>query len=172
VNIVNPFHFIKFTREARADLQAWQSFIETSNGKSVFLADTWVTSDHLKLFTNVSGSLGYAAVFGSLWFAKAWPSHRQHYQIAVKQLFPIVLALDIWEDIRKNSKLLFLCDNQAVVEVINKESCKDKLIMKLIRRLVLVALKLNVVLELSISLGNIMLLLTSYLVFNFRKPGQ
>jgi hypothetical protein len=80
-------------------------------------------------------------VFGSLWFAKAWPSHLQHYQIAVKELFPIVLALEIWGDILKNGKLLFLCDNQAVVEVINKQSCKDKSIMKLIRRLVLAALK-------------------------------
>jgi hypothetical protein len=92
-----------------------------------------------------SGSLGYAAVFGSLWFAKTWPSHLQHYQIAVKELFPIVLALEIWGDILKNSKLLFLCDNQAIVEVISKQSCKDKLIMKLIRRLVLAALKFNVV---------------------------
>ena len=67
------------------------------NGKSVFLADTSVTSDHLKLFTDASlGSLGYAAVFGSLWFTKTCPSHLQHYKIAVKELFPIVLALKIW----------------------------------------------------------------------------
>ena len=50
--IVNPFHFIRLKCEARADLQAWQSFIETFNGKSVFLADTSVTSDHLKLNTD------------------------------------------------------------------------------------------------------------------------
>ena len=66
VNIVNQFHFIRLTCEARVDLQAWQVFIET-----VFLADTWVTSDHLKLFTDASDPLGYAAVFGSLWFVKA-----------------------------------------------------------------------------------------------------
>ena len=51
VKIVSPFHFIMLTCEARTDFQAWQSFIETFNGKSVFLADTSVTSDHLKLFT-------------------------------------------------------------------------------------------------------------------------
>ena len=48
-----------------------KSFIETFNGKSVFFADTRVTSDHLKLFTDASDSLGYAAVLGSLWFVKA-----------------------------------------------------------------------------------------------------
>jgi len=106
-----------------------KSFIETFNGKSVLLADTGVTSDHLKLFTHASGSLGYAAVFGRLWFPKAWPSHLQQYQIAVKELFPIALPLKIWGNCLKNSNLLFLCDNQAVVEVICKESCKDKSIM-------------------------------------------
>jgi hypothetical protein len=40
VKMVSPFHFIMLTCEARTELQAWQSFIETFNGKSVFLADT------------------------------------------------------------------------------------------------------------------------------------
>jgi hypothetical protein len=94
VKMISPFHFIMLTCEAITDLQAWQSFIETFNGKLVFLADNSVTSDHLKLFTDASlDSLGYAAVFGSLWFTKACPSHLQHYKIAVKELSPIVLAL-------------------------------------------------------------------------------
>jgi hypothetical protein len=58
VKIVSPFHFIMLSCEARTDFQAWQPFIETFNGKSVFLADTSVTSDHLKLFTDAAlGSL-------------------------------------------------------------------------------------------------------------------
>jgi hypothetical protein len=85
VKMVSPFHFIMLTCEAITDFQAWQSFIETFNGKSVFLADNSVTSDHLKLFTDAS--LG--------WFTKVWPSHLQYYQIAIKELFPIVLALTI-----------------------------------------------------------------------------
>ena len=64
VNNVNPFHFIRLTCEARADLQAWQSFIETFNGKSVFLADTWVTSDHLKLFTD---GFRFIRICSSVW---------------------------------------------------------------------------------------------------------
>ena len=87
--------------KAKADVKAWQSFMET-----IFLADTWVTSDHLKLFSNVSGSLGYAAVFGSLWFARAWPSHLQHYHIVVKELLPIVLALEIWGEQLKKIKAI------------------------------------------------------------------
>lgn len=47
--------------------------------------------------------------------------------------------------IHKNSKILFLSDNQAVVDVINKQSCKNKNLMRLIRRLVLASMKWNVI---------------------------
>jgi hypothetical protein len=59
-------HYIKLTWEARADLQAWKSFIENFNGKSLFLGDTWISSDCLKLFTYAAESAGFPAVFGSL----------------------------------------------------------------------------------------------------------
>ena len=144
-SISNPFHFIKLTCEARADLQAWTSFIENFNGKSVFLGDKWLSSDYLKLFTDAAGSSGFAAVFGSYWFAESWPDNLQMYQIAVKELFPIVLALEIWGKYMQNSKILFLSDNMAVVETINKQSCKDKTLMKLVRRLVLASLQYNVI---------------------------
>lgn len=39
---------------------------QSFNGKSVFLSDNWISSDHLKLFTDASGNIGYAAVFGGL----------------------------------------------------------------------------------------------------------
>ena len=64
LKMVSPFHFIILICEARTDLQAWRSFIETFNGKSVFLADTWVTSDHLKLFTD---GFRFIRICSSVW---------------------------------------------------------------------------------------------------------
>ena len=43
-----------------------------------------------------------------------------------------------------NHSVLFLTDNQAVVEVINKQSAKNCHLMRLLRRLVVTALKCNV----------------------------
>ena len=43
-----------------------------------------------------------------------------------------------------NHSVLFLTDNQAVVEVINKQSAKNSHLMRLVRRLVIIALKFNV----------------------------
>lgn len=68
----------------------------------------------------------------------------QHYQIAIKELFPIVIALEHWGQGLRDSKVLFLTDNMAVVEIINKQTSKEKVLMTLIRRLVLSALRFNI----------------------------
>lgn len=144
IKVNNPFHYIKLTSEARADLSAWKYFIDSFNGKSVFMSDKWLSSDHFKLFTDASGSLGYAAVFGEDWFANAWSDVLLPHNIATKELFPIVLAVEIWGYRMSNSKILFFSDNQAVVQVINKQSCKDKVMMRLVRRLVVACLNWNI----------------------------
>jgi hypothetical protein len=46
-------------------ISAWKIFIETFNGKSVFLKDHWQNSESLNLYTDASGNVGFAAVFGS-----------------------------------------------------------------------------------------------------------
>jgi hypothetical protein len=41
IKVFNPFQWIKLTCEARADILAWKCFIESFNGKSMFLPDHW-----------------------------------------------------------------------------------------------------------------------------------
>jgi hypothetical protein len=94
--------------------------------------ENWISSDHFKLFTDASGNIGYAAVFGSWWFEIPAPNH----YTAIKELYPIVIALELWGKYMVNSKVLFLSDNQAVVDVLN---------IRLIRRLVLCTLSYNIV---------------------------
>jgi hypothetical protein len=79
------------------------------------------------------------------WFANSWTKSLHCHQIAVKELFPIVIALELWGKYMVNSKVLFLSDNQAVVDVLNKQSCRDKISMRLARRLVLCTLSYNIV---------------------------
>lgn len=87
---------MRIKKEARLDIKAWLLFIENFNNKSVFKDDTFISSDHLKLYTDASGSLGFAGVLGSKWFANEWPATMSHLQIAIKELFPIVIALELW----------------------------------------------------------------------------
>lgn len=63
---------------------------------------------------------------------------------AIKELFPIGLALEVWSPSLANKKILFMSDNEAIVHVLNKQSCKEKTLMKLIRRPVLTYLSYNI----------------------------
>jgi hypothetical protein len=87
---------------------------------------------------------GYAAVFGSNWFTGEWPPAMQPFHLTIKEFFPIVLAVEIWGNFLTNHKILFFTDNAAVVDIINNTTCKDKVIMKLVHRLVVAALKYNI----------------------------
>ena len=45
----------------------------------------------------------------------------------------------------KNRCILFFTDNEALVHVINKQSCRDKILMSFVRQLVLICLRNNIV---------------------------
>lgn len=136
-----PHYFrVRIKKEARLDIKAWLLFIENFNNKSVFKDDTFISSDHLKLYTDASGSLGFAGVLGSKWFANEWPATMSHLQIAIKELFPIVIALELWGDLLENKNVLFLTDNAAITCVINRQTSKEPTIMRLVRRLVVVCM--------------------------------
>ncbi|XP_062572622.1 uncharacterized protein LOC134234551 [Saccostrea cucullata] len=129
--VSNPRHFIRLTCEARADIQCWLQFISHFNGKSVFLNDVWSSSDHLTLYTvDAASTQGFAAILGAVWFAARWPDEFKQLHITILELFPIVLAMEMWGSHFQNHKILFLTDNEAVVAIINKTSSKDKTVMK------------------------------------------
>lgn len=141
----NPNHHINLGLEARKDIHAWLEFLSHYNGKSILLNDKWVSSNHFRLFSDASG-LGYAAILGSHWFQGSWPKSWRPLHIAIKELFPIVLAVQVWGNLLKNNRLLLLCDYKAVVDIINDQSSKDKLLMSLLRTLTVSAMQYNLVL--------------------------
>ena len=125
MGIVKPHFHIRLGQEARLDLAAWSMFLENFNGTSLLFNDQWLSSEKLELFTDASG-LGYAAVLMGQWFQGHWPPSWLYLNIAIKELFPIVLALHLWPNILVDKRLLVLCDNEAVVYVINSQTSKDK----------------------------------------------
>ena len=142
--VSKPHELIELTEETKQDIDTWQSFINEFNGKSVFLPQKWLSSDHLTLYSDASGLVGFAAILCSEWFASLWFDELRQYQIAIKELFPIVIAMEIWGKELQNKKILFMSDNVSVVQIINKQTSKEKVIMRLIRRLVLSTLRYNI----------------------------
>ena len=141
--LVKKDHWIRLTRAARLDLQAWAVFLTSFNGRVLCLPNAWTSSSSIKLYSDASGA-AFAAVFGSTWLQGTFPGKWRHSNIAIKELLPIVLAVRLWAKELSNQRILFFCDNQAIVYVINKQSSKEPTIMALIRTLVSVTLNYNI----------------------------
>ena len=151
--VCKPHHHIRLSKGAKLDIALWLRFLTDFNGKSFFLDDAWETSDMLKLYTDSAGSIRFGAVFGNRWLHGLWPASWKTYNIAVLELFPIVIAIHIWGSLMVDKCVLFFSDNAPVVDIINKQTCKDASIMVLHRDLVLSCLSTIFCFELTIFRG-------------------
>ena len=121
------------SKDAKADLKVWMRFLGDFNGRAFFLDDLWISSTTLELFTDAAGSKGYGAVFGKKWFFGSWPESWGSLNITFLEFFPIVIALHIWGRSMANKCTCFVTDNSALVDIINRQTSKHKLIMLLVR---------------------------------------
>jgi hypothetical protein len=67
---------------------------------------------------------------------------------------------------------MFFSDNQAVVEAINKQSCKDKALKSLVRRMVLAVLTFNIVFRAKHIAGKSNVTADHLSRFHFQKARQ
>ena len=73
-----------------------------------------------------------------------WPSSWKKKGITLKEFFPIVLAIKIWAEKLRNKYITFHSDNEAVVHIINAQTSKEPEIMGLVRELVVVVMRHNI----------------------------
>ena len=137
-------HHVKLNAAARADLAVWLQFLQHFNGRSMFLHEQWLSSQKVRLYTDSAGSLGYGAIYRSYWLYGPFPDKWKNLNITFLELYPIVLAVNVWGHLMQNHSILFTTDNEALVYIINKQSSKDALIMTGIRKLVAACLKFNI----------------------------
>lgn len=60
------------------------------------------------------------------------------------ELFPVVLAVEVWGESFRDLKIRLNCDNLGVVQVINRISASSLTVVRLLRHLVLRCLQLNI----------------------------
>ena len=141
--IAKPFYFIRITKEVKEDLKIWEMFLKNFNGKTIIRELPVNDSLTLHMYSDAS-KLGFGATFGSEWIQSTWPENWKALNIALLELFPIYVMIKMFGMKLTNSKILFHCDNIAVVSIVNNQTSKDKLIMKLVRPLVLLLLQFNI----------------------------
>ena len=67
-----------------------------------------LSAEKLHMYTGDSGNLGYAAVYGTKWFVHPWLDIHTRYLNSIKELFPIVILVEMWGPLLCNKKKSFL----------------------------------------------------------------
>ena len=67
-----------------------------------------------------------------------------HLQTTIKELYAIVMSCTTWGDVLRKKRILFHCDNLAVVHIIQNGVCKNSDLMTLVRTLFYICTKYNI----------------------------
>lgn len=144
VGLEKPYHHVSLDADARADIAAWQLFMEDYNGKCLMLDYQWQNSQKLHMYSDAAGGVGYGAFLGTRWFVDTWPSNWLKLGITFMELYPIVTAVVAWAEILKNKCVLFHTDNEAVAQIVNKLTSKHPAVMVLVRKLIVTCMSHNI----------------------------
>ena len=146
VGVTDRHEKIRIGTGAKRDIDMWIAFLTDFNGRAMFLDASWVTNSTFELYTDAARTIGFGCYFQGHWTQGHWPieGEIQCRSIAWLELFPLVVALELWGNLMQNKRVVFWSDNQAVVAIINKQTAKGYHIMALVRRFVLLAMKYNV----------------------------
>ncbi|XP_053143317.1 uncharacterized protein LOC128341176 isoform X1 [Hemicordylus capensis] len=140
-------HRIRVTAPMWADLRLWASFLESYNGVS-FWRDSLLLEVVLQVQSDAAGGSGFGVYFRGRWCAERWPAawvaSGATRDLTFLEFFPIVVAIHLWADLFRNHTVRFWCDNQATVQVINRQTSRSPRVMSLVRAFVLACLSNNI----------------------------
>ena len=134
-SVVELSDMIDLSEPALEDIKWWSSFAPGWNGVA-FFQDPVVTSEHLNFFTDASG-FGLGALFGSKWFSLSLPMALHGTPIHLLEFCAVAMAVVTWSSDLTNKQIVISSDNLDIVQVWQSGTCKDKLLMSLVRKLFL-----------------------------------
>ena len=129
-------HPIRLNAEFRRDLHWWLAFFQDWNGISFFLLPGLQPLSDLFVASDAAGSRGFGALWRRNWFASPWLASPTVPSIAFQELVPIVLAGHLWGHRWTQHHVQFLCDNTAVVSILNASTSRCTRVMHLLLSLV------------------------------------
>ncbi len=142
-------HHISINSEARKDIEWWGEFLPSWNGKYKILELNSTPSPSINLFTDASGTHCFGIYFNSRWISRKWPDWAASLSIQWKELFPIYLSCLVWAELFHRKKLIFHCDNMAVIEIWKSKVSKCKHIMSLLWKLFYIAASNNFIVNVT-----------------------
>lgn len=146
-----PYHMLRLSREMKDDLSIWLSFLENFNGVTYIPDQVWFTDETLHLFTDSAGGayMGAACILNKQWCFFPWPpewaDHSVLRDLTFLEMVPVVMAIQLWGGFLQNKKIKLFIDNEALVQVLNKQTSKSKRVMQLVRVFVLCCMQHNII---------------------------
>eukprot|EP00112_Aurelia_sp_Birch-Aquarium-sp1_P012765 Seg2688.4 transcript_id=Seg2688.4/GoldUCD/mRNA.D3Y31 product="hypothetical protein" protein_id=Seg2688.4/GoldUCD/D3Y31 len=128
-------HHVRLSCWELDDIRWWNTLFSQWNGRSLFLFRTWERAPDSYITSDAAGSIGYAAIYENIWFAAKWPLGVDKLNIAIKELVPIVLVGKMWGEAWERKRIVFRCDNMAVVQCLINGTCRDRHLAFLLRKL-------------------------------------
>ena len=141
-SVIRLHHHITLNKEAKADLHWWLDFLPSWPGTSLLLQSHWSLAPDMQLTTDAS-DLGYGGYWAGRWFSQPWPPILRHHTIAWREMYAILIACTTWGSAWRRKRILFHCDNSAVVAIWHTGSCKCPNLMSLVRALYFTAASNN-----------------------------
>ena len=138
-------HHIRLNLECQKDILWWIKYLPDWNGKSVFYDECWSSNCELDLYTDAS-NVGYGAYFRGHWISQSFVGKHEWMSkmgITWRELFAIVVASNTWGNQLCSKRILFHCDNEAVVHILKSGSSKDNSRMVLVRSLFYICARFN-----------------------------
>ena len=85
----------------------------------------WLLPDGFGMPSDAAKFVGCGGLLGKSWFALRWPKIENLPDITILELVPIVLAASVRGQLWSRQRILFNCDNLAVVHVLQNKTSRD-----------------------------------------------
>ena len=151
--IENPKYFIRVSAHMKEDLAVWLTFLSYYNGRTMFLSQMFSNPDYT-IITDASKSFGFGAIFGNLWLCGEWPQTWKKHTITILEFGPILFAIATWSHLFNNKCIHVKTDNLALVSIVTKQTSTDLNLMFMVKKMVKMLLKYNILLKASHILGH------------------
>lgn len=147
---LKQYHHLKVDGELRSDCLMWWQFLQNQTAVNRPFVDfkTKLDSHEIPFSTDASAAAhrGFGGVIFNHFFFEKWPVNfirSAKPSIALLELYAVAVAIELFTPLLPNRRVTIKCDNQAVVNMINKSTSSCKRCMWLIRKITLTSMKFN-----------------------------
>ena len=150
---LKQFHHVSLDSEFKQDCKVWLSFLEKENRlvvcKPMVDLSRELIAQELDFTTDASSGLkhgGFGGFFAPNWFCGRWETQfliEKSPSINYLELAALTFAVFLWSDRLRDKRVVILCDNKSVRDMVNSTSGSTKNCMVLIRLPTLRSMEFN-----------------------------